>query len=69
MLGHVVTELLGHDPVGFLVEPHVIGVHVNHVLPARTGDSQSPLDIAKRLGDLILDRLGELPVVIPAALA
>jgi hypothetical protein len=42
---------------------------MNHVLPAHTGDDQSPFDIAKRLGDLILDRLGELPVISPSALA
>lgn len=41
---------------------------MDHVLPARAGDSQRSFDIAERLGDLIRDRRGEFPVIVPAAL-
>ena len=69
VVAHAVTELLGHGLVGLLIEPHVVGVHMDHMLPTRTGDSQGPFDIAERLSDLIRDRLGELPVIVPTALA
>lgn len=42
---------------------------MDHMLPARAGDSQGSFDIAERLGDLVRDRLGAFPVIVPAALA
>src|SRR5215469_11227988 len=65
---HVVTEPLGHRLVHLVRKTNVIGVHLDHMLPRRTGASQGPFDIAERLGDLIRERLWELPVIVPAAL-
>lgn len=47
---------------------HVIGIDVNHVLPARAGGSQCALDILKSPLDLGLDRIGDLQIVVPATL-
>jgi hypothetical protein len=41
---------------------------MDHVLPSPACDSQGPLDISERLGDLIGDGVGEFPVIVPAAL-
>src|SRR5215469_17473364 len=65
---HVVTEPLGHRLVHLVRKTNVIGVHLDHMLPRRTGASQGPFDIAERLGDLIRERLWELPVIVPTAL-
>src|SRR5215469_6299054 len=68
VVGHVVTEPLGHRLVHLVRKTNVIGVHLDHMLPRRTGASQGPFDIAECLGDLIRERLRELPVIVPAAL-
>src|SRR5215469_1228214 len=68
VVGHIVTESLGHRLVHLGKITNVIGVHMDHMLPRRTGASQGPFDIAERVGDLIRERLWELPVVVPAAL-
>ncbi|MEX5219586.1 MAG: hypothetical protein NW701_17285 [Nitrospira sp.] len=41
---------------------------MDHLLPARARKSQRSPDIAERLSDLVGDRFGELPVIVPAAL-
>ena len=64
----MVAEALGHGPVDLLlvsVEPHVVGVHVHDVRPARTGGRQGPLNVAEGLGNLVPNRLWRLPVVVP----
>lgn len=71
MVRHVVTKPLGHgagDGLLVAVEPHMVGVHMDHLLPARARKSQRSPDIAERLSDLVGDRFGELPVIVPAAL-
>lgn len=65
------TKPLGHGLVNFVLgtaEPHVVRVHMDDMLPTRADKSQSPLDITERLSDLIRDRLGELPFIVPTAL-
>jgi hypothetical protein len=58
------TEPLGHRFVDTFSELHVVLVNVDHMLPARTSACQGPLDIAECLGDPVLERVGELPIIV-----
>src|SRR5574337_1339709 len=71
VVGHVVAEAFRHDRKDLLVitiQPHLIGVHVKNVLPPCAGDSQGAFHVAERLGDLVDDRFGEPPGIVPTAL-